>query len=102
REVGQCEQAIAYLNEALDIAKTIGDVRGRGIWLSNLGLVYDDLGQAERAVEYHSQSIVVARQLHDQRGLATRLRKLSDSFLATGNVLEALKCLGEALTIYTA
>lgn len=101
RELRRYEEAKTYLNEALRIADEIGDVRGRGIWLSNLGLVYDDLRQPERAVEYHSLSISVARQLHDKRGLAARLRKLSDSFLAAGNPSEALKCLGEALTLYT-
>ncbi len=101
RELGRPDEALDYLNAALQLAQTIGDLRGRGIWLSNLGLVYDDLRQAGQAVQYHQQSVEVARQLHDQRGLATRLSKLSESLLADGQPLEALKCLGEALSIYT-
>jgi tetratricopeptide (TPR) repeat protein len=102
RELGRYDDARHYLEAALALAREIGDVRGRGIWLSNLGVLCDDLGQHEAALAYHSQAIAVARQLQDQRGLANRLRKLTDSLLAAGNPLEALKCLGEALTIYTA
>ena len=96
------DEAIAYLNEALHLSQTLEDIRGRGIWLANLALAYDDSGKPVQAIDYHIQAVAVARQLHDQRGLATRLGKLSDSFLAAGNPLEALQCLGEALTIYTA
>ena len=46
REIGRYDHAIDYLNQALLIAQEVGDVRGRGIWLSNLALVYDDLGSA--------------------------------------------------------
>src|ERR1044071_1635780 len=38
REMGRYDEAITCLNQALLIAQEIGDTRGRGIWLSNLGL----------------------------------------------------------------
>lgn len=77
RELGRYDEAIKCLNEALLIAQELGDARGRGVWLSNLGLVYDDLKQAGDACDYHLQAVKIARHLHDQPQLATRLLNLA-------------------------
>ena len=54
--LGQVEQAIQVLiyQQALAIAQEIGDRRGEGTWLGNLGIAYANLGQVEQAIDtYH-------------------------------------------------
>ncbi len=99
REVQRYDDAMAYLNQALLIAQEIGDVRGRGIWLANLGLVYDDLHQYQEAIGAHKESVGVARTMRDQRGLASRLSNLGNSYLAAGEHSEALKCFHEVVAV---
>ncbi len=43
------KKAIDYYEQALKIAREIGDIRGEGNWLGNLGLAYSDLGDAEKS-----------------------------------------------------
>jgi len=75
-------------------------VRGRGIWLSNLALVYDDLGQPDQAISLHESAISVARELHDQRGLAIRLGNLGNSHVSMGAYAQAIPLFSEAVPIY--
>ena len=100
RETGDPQAAIDQLQQALAIAAEAGDQRGRGNWLSSLGLVYDDLDNTDTAADYHAQSVEIARQLHDQRGLAERLGNLSSTLMSSGQILQALHHLEEAVTLY--
>jgi tetratricopeptide (TPR) repeat protein len=74
-------------------------MRGRGIWLGNLGLLYDDLNQPARAAELHEQAAAIARQLQDHRGLITRLVNLSSSYAEMGVLPDAVKALQEAAAL---
>jgi tetratricopeptide (TPR) repeat protein len=47
--LGQVEQAIAYYQQALAIAREIGDRRGEGNHAWNLGLVYEKQGDYAQA-----------------------------------------------------
>ena len=50
------------------IAREIGDRRGEGNALGNLGIAYADLGQVEKAIGYYEQRLVIAREIGDRRG----------------------------------
>jgi tetratricopeptide (TPR) repeat protein len=63
RDLGQVEKAIKYYEQALVIAREIGDRRREGIWLGNLGIAYRDLGQVEKATEYHEQALEIAQEI---------------------------------------
>jgi hypothetical protein len=49
-------------DQALEIARDIGDRRNEGIVLGNLGLAYADLGQVEKAREYLQAALAIARE----------------------------------------
>ena len=48
RRPGETRKAIEYYEQALDIAREIGDRRGEGAALGNLGNAYADLGEPAR------------------------------------------------------
>ena len=60
-------RAIEYYQQALQIAREIGDRRNEGVWLGNLGLAYSALGEMERAIEYYQQGLQIAREIGDRR-----------------------------------
>ena len=43
----------------------IGDKRGEGHNLGNIGNVYQNLGQYENAISYYKQAIEIAKQIGD-------------------------------------
>ena len=62
------EQAIQHYQQALEIAREIGDRRGEGNCLGNLGNAYADLGQVEQAIQHYQQALEIAREIGDRRG----------------------------------
>jgi tetratricopeptide (TPR) repeat protein len=67
-DLGQVERAIGYHEQALVIARKIGDPDGEGASLGNLGLACTRLGQVERAIGYYEQQLVIVREIGDRDG----------------------------------
>jgi tetratricopeptide (TPR) repeat protein len=83
----------------LAIAREIGDRRGEGNALGNLGLAYYRLGQAERAIGFYEQHLAIAREIGDRRGEGTALGNLVVGYAALGQAERAIGLLEQALQI---
>ena len=66
-DLGDAKKAIEYYEQALKIAREIGDRRGEGTRLGNLGIAYSDLGEAKKAIDYYEQALKIAREIGDRR-----------------------------------
>ena len=97
--LGQVAQAIEYYEQALVIAREIGDRRGEGADLGNLGSAYPNLGQVEQAIEYYEQALVIAREIGDRRGEGADLGNLGTAYAALGQVGQAIEYYEQALVI---
>ena len=65
--LGQVDKAIEYYEQALVIAREIGDRRGEGTWLGSLGVAYHQLGQVDTAIEYYEQALILGKEIKDPR-----------------------------------
>ena len=54
--------------QALAIAREIGDRRGEEVNLGNLGLAYAALGETRRAIAFYEQALAIAREIGDRGG----------------------------------
>jgi tetratricopeptide (TPR) repeat protein len=61
------ERAIEYYEQALAIAKEIGDRRGEGNWLNNLGLVFKDLKKYDLALACYLLARKIRREIRDPK-----------------------------------
>jgi len=52
----------------LKIAREIGDRRGEGNALGNLGNAYAALGETKRAIEFYEQRLKIAQEIGDRQG----------------------------------
>ena len=59
-------RAIEQYEQALVINREIGDRRGEGDRLGNLGNAYAALGQVGRAIEQYEQALVISREIGDR------------------------------------
>ena len=69
-DLGEVERAIEYHEQALQISREIGDRRGEGADLGNLGNAYSALGEVERAIATFEQALEIDREIGDRRGEA--------------------------------
>jgi tetratricopeptide (TPR) repeat protein len=76
---GYAAEALKYFEQALVIAREIGDRRGEGIHLGNLGSAYITLEQVENAIEYYEQALVIAKEIGDKRNEGNWLGNLGIS-----------------------
>ncbi len=74
--LGDARKAIEYYEQQLTIAREIGDRRGEGNALGNLGNAYADLGDSRKAIEYYEQHLTIAREIGDRRGEGADLGNL--------------------------
>lgn len=70
-------KAIEYYEQALSISREIGDRRGEGADLGNLGLAYSDLGEVEQARTCWQQSLAIFEQIQSPH--AETVRGLHDA-----------------------
>ena len=60
---GQYREALNDFQQALAIAREVGNRAGEGATLNNIGLVYDHLGLNEQALENYNKGLVIAREI---------------------------------------
>ncbi len=97
--LGRARQAIEHYEQALAIAREIGDRRGEGNRLGNLGNAYLALGEARRAIECYAQALVIARDIGDRRAEGLNVGNLGNAYRNLGEARQALGYYQEALDI---
>jgi len=97
--LGEARRAIGYYEQALAIAREIGDRRGEGNHLGNLGAAYFALGDARRAIGYYEQALAIAREIGDKRGEGNHLGNLGLAYAALGDTRRAIEYYEQALAI---
>ncbi len=75
--------------QALDIAREIGDRRSEEYQLVNLGNSFLELGNVHKAIEYHEQALAIARELGDRSGEVLDLDNIGLALLAMENYQKA-------------
>ena len=98
--LGQHPKAIEYHQQALDIAREIGDRRLEGNTLGNLGNGYRALGQFDKAIAHHQQALDIAREIGNWLGEGHQLANLGISFARLEDYPKAQECWQQALQIF--
>ncbi len=70
----------------------IGDRRGEGNTLGNLGNAYSDLGQVDKAIQLYEKALAIAEEIGDRRGEGALLNNLGDALEHDKKYKEALVC----------
>ena len=84
-------QRIEWLDAALAACRRLGDRRGEGIALGNLGIAWAELGEARKAIGFYEQQLAIAREIGDRRGEGNALGNLG---IAWADLGEAKKAIG--------
>jgi len=97
--MGQSIKAIEYFQQALEIAKDIGDKSREGADLGNLGLAYANLAQIDKAIEYFQQALEIARDIGDRGNEGVWLGNLGLAYYSLGQINKAIEYFQQALEI---
>lgn len=96
---GQIRRAIQLMDQALGLARQVGDLHAVGTILGNLGIAHFHLGDPKTAVRFHEQALSIDRARGDRHGETQDLGNLGLAYRALGDVPGALELYEQALAI---
>jgi ATP/maltotriose-dependent transcriptional regulator MalT len=92
-------QAVRWYEQALTLARELGDREAEAFMLNNLAVGATDLGDYERAIACHEAGLAVARALAEPTPIALTLYNLADLAWRRGQPAAATDRLAEALAL---
>ncbi len=92
-------QRIRWLEAQRKAAVRVGDRRGEGNAVGNLGNAYFALGDARKAIEQHEQALAIAREIGDRRGEGNAVGNLGLAYADLGDARKAIELYEEVLVI---
>ena len=94
---GQYPEALSFAQQALDVARQVGEARSTLLALDELGSALNTVGRVDEALPLHEEALVLARSMGDPTLLPYILNSVAESLRSAGRLDEAERCYGEAL-----
>ena len=70
--LGNLHKAIEYYDQALKIAREIGDIRGEGIHLFNMSISLYNLGQRDKAIPLAESALAIFEEIESPHAETVR------------------------------
>mgnify|MGYP000030778101 CR=1 FL=1 len=88
---------IAWSEAGIAACQKLGDARGEGVIIGNLGLVYADKGAWDKAIEFYQNALRTMEQLGDIHGMAQTYTNLGTVYAQKGEWDKAIEFYQNAL-----
>ncbi|XP_040859542.1 tetratricopeptide repeat protein 28 [Ochotona curzoniae] len=88
--LGNTEKSTGYMQQDLDVAKTLGDQTGECRAHGNLGSAFFSKGNYREALTNHRRQLVLAMKLKDREAASSALSSLGHVYTAIGDYPNAL------------
>ena len=99
-QLGQADRALETKEQALVIAREIGERRFEAHIINNIGHSLMQANRGEDAVESFRRAVAITRETGDQGVEAIALGNLGSALADGGNVDEAKACLTRAIEVF--
>ena len=93
-------QASVFLNECLEIQRSLQDKNGVANALNSLGILAHLQEEYDRAIAHYQESLNYRREIGDTRGIAALLHNLSMIHQEKGEFVQAEELLKESLALF--
>ena len=97
--LGKTKDALANFQEALQVRREIGDKRGLGDTLIDLGDFYDDRGDHDQALKMYKEALQLQRDLGNESLQAICLNNIGTAYSEKGQYEDALTYYQQALQL---
>jgi CHAT domain-containing protein len=98
--LGENQKALDYYNQALPLARIVGNRVIEAETLSGIGAVYAGLGEQQKALDYYNQALPLRRAVGDRHGEAVTLTDIGTVYSNLGEQNKALDYYEQSLPVY--
>ncbi|XP_063680506.1 tetratricopeptide repeat protein 28-like isoform X2 [Bolinopsis microptera] len=91
-KLGNQKQAIGYMEEDLEICRSLGDQHGECRVMGNLGNAHYTTQQYDSAIQYHKDQLLLATEIKSRKTAGMALGSLGHTYSAIGEQDQALAC----------
>jgi CHAT domain-containing protein/Tfp pilus assembly protein PilF len=99
KDWGQYDKAVDHYKRSLQVAQTIGNRRGIGRTLNNVGMVFADWGRYDKAVEYYHKSLSISEEIGDRTMAGKTLNNLGLVYWDWGRYDQAVEYYEKSLKV---
>lgn len=99
RKLGDKDNAVIYLQKAIDISVDTEDSIGISIGYNNLGIVYEEQGLYVKSLEFYLKSNEIDELLGDEKGVAYSLNNIALIYSYMDQFDKAIEVLNESISI---
>jgi CHAT domain-containing protein/tetratricopeptide (TPR) repeat protein len=99
-DAASLRKAVAKYEEALQVARSVGNRLSEAETLNNIGYSYDSLGEKKKALDYYDQALSLRQKLGDRTGEAETLNNIGYTYDSLGEKKRALDYYNQALPIF--
>jgi len=99
-EIGDQQQALKYMSEALPVAQASHNSKAEGRALDSLAEVHNYFGDKRKAIEYYEQALPLMRAAGDRAGEGHTLSNLAVAYSGTGEKRKALALFDQSVEIF--
>jgi len=96
---GDYDKALDCYERSLAIADELGNKRGNGMNLGNIGYVYWNKGDYDKAMDYYERALAIADELGDKHGMGYSLNNIGSVYYYKGDYKNAEEYLEKSLAI---
>jgi DNA-binding SARP family transcriptional activator/tetratricopeptide (TPR) repeat protein len=97
---GWSERGYDASQEALRIARAIGDTHSQSVVLGNLGTACAELGRLDEAVDHFRRALAMREAENDRYGQGLQLQNLAEALRELGRNSESAECCARAMKIH--
>jgi len=95
----QAETAIEYFQQALEIARAIGNRREEGYTLGAMANAYLLIGEMRQAIGLYEQALAISKEIGNQRNESAWLLGLANTLIGFGDAQHALQYSTQSLDL---
>jgi tetratricopeptide (TPR) repeat protein len=98
-ELGNYDEALANLTEAVTLSKSMGDARGEAESLLSIAMVHATRGEYPRALSIYEETAAALRRIDDRKFEASVLKSMASLYAALNSYEKAIATLERSVAI---
>lgn len=96
---GEYQEALKYFFKALEMNNNSeGEIIKNGIYLNNIGLIYQEMGLVNKALDYHRKSLKIREEYAVKNEIPASLNNIAINLKEKGDYIEAIEAVNKAVT----